>query len=251
MDAAEIQRIKDLLPTSFGTDEIRARYARAILERAVFSAKMESAKYLARVREICAQILEGRINQATARAELLKELEAMGHSPLDGGGITNPASIRRLNLVVDTQRAMAANVAKIAGQTEETVAKWPAWELTRARGRRVPRDDWDRRWRAAGESCGWAGAVRGEMVALKRSPIWQALGNGAGGFRDTLGNPYPPFAFGSGLGWLQVPRARCAELGLVSDDEETELPESPTLTPFESDVAEAAERLGFTAEDFA
>ncbi len=250
MDAAEIQRIKDLLPTSLGTDEIRAQYAREILQRAVFSARMESAKYLARVREICARIVEGRINHGTAVAELLKALEAMGHSPRDGGGITNPASIRRLNLIVDTQRAMAASVANIANQTAASLDSFPAWELTRFIGRRVPRDDWALRWNAAGNSVGWDGAVRGEMVALKSSPIWQALGDGAGGFRDTLGNPYPPFAFGSGLRWARVDRARCVELGLVEPDEEVEAPEDPSLSVRDEDLAEAARRYGFDVEDF-
>ena len=54
MNAAEIERIKDLLPTSLGSEEIRRNVAADILRRSVFSARMESARYLARVREVCA-----------------------------------------------------------------------------------------------------------------------------------------------------------------------------------------------------
>ena len=250
MTAADIQRIKDLLPTSLGSDELRSSIASDILRRSVFSARMESAAYLARIRDVCAQISAGEINQASARELLLVELERMGHSPLDGGGLRNPASIRRLNLVVDTQAQMAASVSRLMGQDEATVRARPAWRLERTGGRRAPRQDWPARWAAAGESVGWEGALRGsDMVALKSSPIWQALGDGAGGFRDTLGNPYPPFAYSSGMAWVAVDRETCERLGLSVPEPET-VP-SASLSPAEKDIADAASRLGFTLEDLA
>ncbi len=58
----------------------------------------------------------------------------------------------------------------------------------------------------------------GRMVARKDSPIWQALGDGAGGFDDTLGTPYPPFAFGSGMGVEDVDRDTAMSLGLIDRD---------------------------------
>ncbi len=247
MTAAEIERIKNLLPTSLGTDEIREHYAREILQRAVFSARMESARYLAQVRELCAQIVDGKLDQASARALLMDTLAEMGHSPLDDGGLKNPASIRRLNLILDTQRQMAASVANLATENKYTLMLMPAWELTRAVGRAQPRTDWARRWREAGDAVGWEGALPGNrMVALKTSPIWQALGNGAGGFRDTLGNPYPPFAFGSGLGWVDVSRQECINLGLITEDwEDAATPGKPSLSPVDKELAAAAERYEF------
>ena len=249
MTAADIQRIKDLLPTSLGSDELRSSIASDILRRSVFSARMESARHLARIREVCAQVSEGSINQATARARLLETLAQMGHSPLDGGGLTNPASIRRLNLIVDTQRQMAASVSRIQTQTPAVLERWPAWELTRLVGKAVPREDWPARWRNAGESIGWEGALKDRFIALKTSPIWQALGDGAGGFRDTLGNPYPPFAYSSGMAWVAVDRETCERLGLSGPEPET-VP-SASLSPAEKDIADAASRLGFTLEDLA
>ena len=249
MTPADIQRIKDLLPTSLGSDELRSSIASDILRRSVFSARMESARYLARIREVCAQVSEGSINQATARARLLETLAQMGHSPLDGGGLTNPASIRRLNLIVDTQRQMAASVSRIQTQTPAVLERWPAWELTRLVGKAVPREDWPARWRNAGESIGWEGALKDRFIALKTSPIWQALGDGAGGFRDTLGNPYPPFAYSSGMAWVAVDRETCERLGLSGPEPET-VP-SASLSPAEKDIADAASRLGFTLEDLA
>ena len=249
MTAADIQRIKDLLPTTLGSEEIREKIAADILRRSVFSARMASARYLARIREVCAQVSEGSINQATARARLLEILSQMGHSPLDDGGLTNPASIRRLNLIVDTQRQMAASVAKLNEETQTTLEQWPAWRLTRMEGRGVPRPDWAKRWQAAGDACGWEGALPNSgiypdwnMVALKSSPIWRDLGNGAGGFRDTLGNTFPPFAFGSGLDWEDVDAEECSVLGLTSPGDQNV--ETPTLSPGERDIAEAIKRLG-------
>ena len=245
MKPEDIERVKDLLPTSLGSDEIRERYAREILQRSVFSARMENAHYLAKVRDVCAEISAGTINQADARAQLMNVLSQMGHSPTDEGGLTNPASIRRLNLIIDTQRQMAASVAQIAQQNEGTVDQFPAWELTRLGTRHAPREDWPARWRAAGESVGWEGASRNAFVALKNSPIWQALGDGAGGYSDTLGNPYPPFAYSSGMAWLQVDRATCERMGLVRAEDEAPIPDVPSLSPSERDILEAAKRTGF------
>lgn len=121
----------------------------------------------------------------------------------------------RLDLIVKTQRRMAQSLGQLAAQTPGQIARYPAWRLVRGGSRKVPRDDWDRRWAAAGAATGWQGACGDDYVALKSSPIWAALGEGAGGFRDAIGNPFPPFAFGSGMTWARVSRDEAAELGLV------------------------------------
>ena len=243
MTPEDIQRIKDPLPTTLGSEEIRDQIAADILRRSVFSARMASATYLARIRDVCARMLSGEINQATAVKDLMQELQAMGNSPLDDGGLSNPASLRRLNLIVDTQTQMAASVARIDNQTEATLMLWPAWELVRFEGRAQPRQDWPARWRAAGESVAWDGALQRRMIALKGSPIWQALGQGAGGFRDTLGNPYPPFAYSSGLDWQEVSAEECQRLGLSTASDSA--PEAASLSPGMQDIRDAIERYGF------
>lgn len=248
MDAADIIHIKDLLPTSLGSDELREQVAADILRRSVFSARMESARYLALVRDVCAEFAAGAINRAQAMERLMADLARMGHSPMDGGGLANPASIKRLDLIVKTQRGMAASVARLATQTEGVLHQFPAWELARVSGRAVPRSDWPARWAAAGSSCGFEGALQDRFIALKDSPIWQALGDGAGGYRDTLLNPFPPFAYGSGMGWIGVDRDQCIELGLIGSDEEVGRPDGASLSPTERELADAAERFGITEE---
>ena len=245
MKAEDVIRVKELLPTSLGSDEIREQIAKEILQRSVFSARMESARYLARVRDVCAQIAAGEINQATARERLLEVLAEMGHSPQDGGGLLNPASRRRLTLVIDTQTQMAASVARITSETADTIEDFPAYEFTRLEGRGTPRPDWERRWAAAGLACNFEGALKDRLIALKTSPIWQHLGNGAGGYRDTLGNPYPPFAYGSGMGWLDVDRDECIALGLIKEGESVGKPPSPSLSPDDAELIEAARRVGW------
>lgn len=213
---AETILAKTPLPTHLDSREIRERWAADLRRRALFSARTAEAGYLERMRDLLADVAAGRIDDATARLRLLQSLEAIGYEPAPGerNALTDLASARRLQLIVRTQVEMAQSAARLARQTPEALAAYPAWRLSRVASRREGRGDWIERWRAAGESVAWAGAARGAMVARKDSPIWQALGDGAGGYSDALGNPYPPFAFSSGMGWTDVDADEAARLGL-------------------------------------
>jgi len=245
MTAEQIELIKALLPTSLGSEELRSSVAADILRQSVFSARMENARYLAQVRAVCAQVAGGGMNLADARMVLKRTLRNMGHDTANARGITDPASRRRLDLIVKTRSAMASNAAAVNAQDDYSVYAVPAWELVRYGQRSVPRD-WAARWKAAGESVGWEGASPdfGNMVALKASPIWQALGDGAGGYRDTLGNPYPPFAFSSGMAWRRVRRDRCIALGLIGEHERPPVPQKVSVAPTEEEITEASQRAG-------
>ena len=89
--------------------------------------------------------------------------------------------------------------------------------LSRIAWRKKPRNDWAERWNAAGDSVHWKGALRYgylkefPMSAAANSPIWAALAAGRGGFRDACGSGEPPFAFGSGLGWIDLPMPNSRE----------------------------------------
>lgn len=95
---------------------------------------------------------------------------------------------------------------------------FPAWELVSSGWRENPRTDWPARWHAAGKAVDWKGAHRTRMAALKASPIWTALGNGEGGFRDALGNPFPPFAIYSSYEWNELDFIEARELGLINEN---------------------------------
>ena len=255
MKPEDIERIKELLPTSLGSAEYREQFATDILRRSIVSARMESARYLEKIREVCAALSAGEINAAKAREGLLNVLAQIGYDTTDDDGkMENPVAERRLNLILETQRQMAASVARLSLETEDTLDMYPAWELTRADAPAMPRKDWPQRWNAAGESVGWEGARKGiyygsgvgiGFVALKSSPIWAALGQGVGGFRDTLGNPYPPFAFGSYMDWVDVDRETAERLGLLRPDETASAPSAPSLSPDDAELLEAAKRVGW------
>jgi hypothetical protein len=230
---------KNLLPTSMGSAEIRALDA-GLRRQSLFSARTTITRYLddikatvesvinpkqvARVLEdgTTQMVTEG-FNPATARQNLREQLRALGYQPSEreAGTIQDLASDARLNLVIKTNTEIAQGAGQFVQQNAdaETVDAYPALELFRLEERKDPRD-WAQRWRIAAQVAGDAKAAgvlefTGRMVALKSSGIWQQLGDGAGGYEDTLGNPYPPFAFQSGMFTEEVSRDSAEELGLL------------------------------------
>jgi len=243
---------KTPMPTHLSSEEIRDQWSAEMRRRALFSARTTEAGYLSRLRDVLARVAGGQEDAATARMHLLRQLDALGYDAQAGGfpgaqtgtpdaGMQDLSGRRRLNLIIDTQRQMAASAAMLAAQTPAEVEAFPAWRLERYEGRQVPREDWPARWSAAGNSVGWAGALRSDAVALKSSPIWQALGDGAGGFRDALGNPYPPFAYSSGLNWSPVSAEECRTLGLAVA--QAAVP-GARLRPGEREIADVLRRHG-------
>lgn len=236
---------KTPLPTHLDSATIRARVAAEIRQRAFFSARMTSMTYLKQLQTIVAAYAHGEVNAADARWRCQQVLGGLG---LDRGGhsLADHGSARRLNLILETQRKMATSVARLDALDTDELEDWPAWRLERYGSRAVPREDWHARWKRAGDACGWVGAVKGDFVALKTSPIWAALGEGAGGFKDTLGNPYPPFAYGSGLDWTDVSAAEATRLGLTLTHQ---TPQRASLAPDEREILEAMGKTGLRPED--
>lgn len=223
------------LPTHLDSAAIRDTWARRIREQAVFSARTSSESYLQSLRDTLARVVSGEINGGKAAELLRSRLSELGYNPLAGGfpgdaGIppASPGSLRdiasrpRIKLIIETNETVADSLANLARSADPAVADLqPGWRLIPGRYRQNPRPDWDARWQAAGESTAWQGAARSTAAALKDSPIWAAIGQGAGGFTDTLGNPYPPFAWGSGLTWIDLSRDECIALGLIPQEDAT------------------------------
>ena len=136
---------------------------------------------------------------------------------------------------------VAAGAGKMMSENldQTSLDEFPALEFHRVYDRDVPRghkrdrsgvlvpvpgDDWPSRWRAAAKESGDVAAAQilqetGKMIALKSSGIWQALGNGAGGYDDALGNPFPPFAVDSGFDVDEISRDEAEMLGLLGKGE--------------------------------
>ena len=162
----------------------------------------------------------------------------------DLGNFAAPEIADRIKFAFDVSQQVVSGAGQYLNQnlSPKVLDEFPALELKRLFDRSVPRgfkrgprgvlmavpeDNWPNRWDAAGAAAGdeswlpWQGDDQtGRGVALKSSGIWQALGDGAGGYDDTLGNPFPPFAFNSGFMTFDVSRKEAVALGLIGADEE-------------------------------
>ncbi len=260
---AQLQwRSREVWPTEFSSADLRG-FSREVRQRAVFSARTTNADYLGEVARVVDDMLDGTINMATGRLRLFRKLKELGYDPATGfpgdmaavppaerDSLQDLSSVQRLNLVLETNMRMAANYGRmVEGNTPTARRAYPAWELVRLYSREIERgspesrsEGWERRWQDAGEAVGWEGALQEPMVALKDSPIWEALGGGAGGYEDAIDNPYPPYAFNSGMGWRAVDRVRCVELGLMASWETPGEMEG-TLLPGAAEINAVFDRL--------
>jgi len=173
--------------------------------------------------------------RATARGQLLEFL--------DGATGENIGETMNLDFFLRIPMEVAAGAAQKLAQNwdGERIEAYPGLEFRRVYEREVPRgsekdpagpeNSWDPdRWQAACEEAGDDDALAafessGRMVALKSSGVWQALGDGAGGYDDTLGNDFAPFAFNSGFDTDELAYDECVELGLLEEGEKPEAPE--------------------------
>lgn len=247
-EAVQHLAAKELMPTGLSSAELRALDA-GLRRQSLFSARTTIEGYLEEMRKVVGSVLnpdqvtrydeDGRalpqtvtegFNPTTARVELKRALAKFGYEPDEEveGSLQDLSSDARIDLVVKTNVELAQGAGRFVQQNlnEDVVDLWPALELVRFEERDEPRD-WPTRWRIAAQSVSDVKAqvaleFHGRMVALKSSGIWQALGDGAGGYQDTLGNPYPPFAFRSGMWTEEVSRDEAIELGLIQEGEAAE-----------------------------
>ena len=219
-------------PTALPSAAISEAWSQKIRNEAVFGARITQRAYLDAIKKNLVDIIGGTITPQAAERRLKETLRNLGYSPERGfgdgkvppasaGDIRDLSSSRRIQLIIDTNVKRARSMGQVAAsQNPLTLMTTPAWRLTRTGARKKPRGNWQKRWAEAGAACGWDGAAKNVMVALKTSPIWKKLGEGSGGFQDTLGSEYPPFAFGSGMAWVGVGRKewkRICETEGISD----------------------------------
>lgn len=250
MEAIRHLMAKEAVPSEMATADWRL-VDEAIRRRSLFSAQTTLGGYLEDIRAAVESIVNpmtgaskdretkenprglvtSGLNPAEARSRLRSLLvDKYGYVPEEGkeGTLLDLSSDKRLDLVIRTNRELAQGAGKFvqSNADEDVVDLWPAWELVRYEDRAQPRD-WEERWKLAAQVAGDVDAARvleetGRMVALKSSDIWNQLGDGAGGYLDTLGNPYPPFAFNSGMWTDDVSREEAEEMGLLEEGEKAE-----------------------------
>jgi len=215
---------KILKPTALGSKKVAESWSAKLRAKSIFSAKVSSKSYLDKLREIAARFAAGEGNKAEARAELISSQEALGmpirstiNEPDPVVRMQQISSKLRMDLQLETIRGQAKSMSQIAlSQNPVLKVIRPAWRFKSNSYRKTHRN-WPERWQIAGNSVGWVGAAQNDMVALKDSPIWAALGSGQ---PDSLNQAYPPFAFQSSYGWVDVNRDEAIKLGLIKEDKQ-------------------------------
>lgn len=236
-EAVKHLQAKKLLPTNLSSVELSQQLSAATRRQSFFSAENTLEEALADIKSKVQSIVnpqqvlrpgathtvtEG-FNPASARAAIAQLFHDLGYAPEEGtaGSLKDLSSALRIDLVIKTNVQLAHGAGRFVQQNADpdVLDLWPALELVRFEDRAEPRD-WKQRWRiaaqvAADPRAAAALGLHGRMAALKSSGIWQALGDGAGGYTDTLGNPYPPFAFNSGMWTEELDREESEALGLL------------------------------------
>ncbi len=230
---------RTIIPADLSSREWNA-VAPQIRARAFFSARVTIAELLQKLKNTVATILnpqpgerlhvpevpgapsvpvtEG-IDQATARLAIKDYLRSTGYAPEPGqyGTLQDLSSDARINLQLRTNVETAQGYGQFAqGQQDDILQAFPCQELFRAEDRKEKRN-WPQRWTLAAQIAQdpkalYALTVHGRMIARKDSRIWQELGNLED---DSLGNPYPPFAFQSGMWVRDIGRREAVQLNLI------------------------------------
>ncbi len=219
-----------LLPSSLGSAAQRQAFSLAVRGRAVFSARTTNAAYLQAIKEAVERAMQEGIGNdfAKLKLELRDIVRALGYTPEHGfpgdaalgvppaepGSLRDLSSEKRIALILHTQLDLFDG-AGLKTSGEDRADRFPWWELVRQEQRRVPRGSaigslgWLRRW----HQVGGPGRPDLRMIAPKGDPIWSALGDSSN-FDDALDTDHPPFAFNSGMGWLEISRTQGISLGL-------------------------------------
>ena len=151
--------------------------------------------YRQRLLELCEQCVDFRVETSDAIEALAPEIERLGYSLNTKGAIDEWNSWKHLNMVLN-QYAIMKDKEEDWEQRDSSL--YSAWRLTLEVPNQYDENrNWIERWVAAAQSVNWEGCSKIGCAALKTSPVWEALGNGVGGYEDWLGNPFPPFAFAS------------------------------------------------------
>ena len=247
-EAVKAWLARQVLPTDLDSAGIAQQISAAVRRKSIFSAETTMVPYLQQIQSVVESAInpkqqtrfdeEGHplpqtvtvgLNPATARQTLRDGLSALHYTAPEGleGTIKDLSSDPRINLVVDTNTKLALSAGHLvqSNLNEDVLDLWPAWEFIRVEDRKEPRN-WPTRWRNAAEVSGDSKSLgllgrTGRMCALKSSGLWIALGEGAGGYDDCLGDGLlDPVAWGTGMEREELSREESEDLGLLEDGQE-------------------------------
>lgn len=239
---------KELTPSSLSYKQWRSM-PKEIKQRSMFSAKLFQAEHLSDIKKKLVENLEGKRIQVRDSATGRKYWESRGMldqiNPATGikygdeyilqsrslitrdlidlarerairpTGFKYPEEWQghpsRVDVIFSYNIEHATNVANYnAGQDPDILNYFVGYEFGRLSEVAEPRD-WETLWQEAGDRCNWAGASKAPKIALKDSPIWAELN------QISPGNPLPPYAFNSRMGFFrEVSRGECEQLGIIA-----------------------------------
>ncbi|MFO1461232.1 MAG: hypothetical protein U1G08_17750 [Verrucomicrobiota bacterium] len=198
----------------------------ALRERAMFSAHVESLKFLQRVRDSLGDFLgasrellptpDGGVTDALkmgSRAQFIDRMrelaisEGMGPlEPEDAGTVRDVTSEQRLALIFDVQTQAATRFGDWKqGMDPDVLDEFPAQRFIREVGVEKPRRIHDEN--------------EGEVRLKSDLAFWLSMNDPAfGGF----GVPYGPWGFNSGMGVEDIDRAEAESLGLLAPGEKVQ-----------------------------
>src|SRR5687767_9151665 len=103
VEAVQSRLVRQLLPTDFRT-RLLSGIPAELRERAMFSAGVTNAEFLQDASDAIDELLGGKTDRATKRAELKQLLARLDYRPVEGeeGSLTDLSSDLRLNLILDT-----------------------------------------------------------------------------------------------------------------------------------------------------
>jgi len=229
---------RDVLPSGLSSRDQREAFSRELRGKSVFSARTSSAGYLQEIKDVVDLAMAGGYENdlPNLRLALKQSLARLGYTPETGfpgdddlaippaepGSLKDLSSGKRIDFILETQISLARGAGqRQRGLDPGRMKRWPAWELIRVYSRRVPRGSepgslgWAGRWlRAEGPVVPSGGRPGGRLIALKDDLVWRGLGSKEL-FDDALDVDHPPFAFNSGLRWVEVSRDESEALGLM------------------------------------
>lgn len=178
----------------------------------LFGFEPEDETYRQRLIDLCEQYADLKIEADDAIEQMTPEIERLGSSLNLKGDVDEWNSWHHINTVLNEYANMRDEEENWEGREDGV---FPALRLQLAVPNKYDADrNWLERWIAACQSVNWEGCSKVTTAALVGSPVWEALGNGAGGYEDWLGNPFPPFAFASCVNVVGISKDELHTYGL-------------------------------------
>lgn len=208
MTYPELEAFRQRIPVPKGMTAAQWEVVKAdIRERSFFMAGISNAEILDLFKREQERLIGNKISPQEYRRALREGLDKLGYRAPMGkdGTIKDLASFQRQNLVMETNRRLAAGYANYQTQLEQRDL-YPAKQMVRLTLRREPRD-WNARWKEAAKQLPQDGTYNvSKKAALVDSPIWSAI--------SRFGVPYPIYDYNSGMGDKMLSREEAAAIGI-------------------------------------